>query len=171
MRSICDYADVMQLQEDVLSFSPPVNILLLGSVNSGKSSIVSTTDSFSTGRSSRIAPRGQGRQGSGLTTQLRKYSFQNRNTGQHTKWKLWDSMGWDAHNYRQMNLPYILDGSIPDKCMLDTTVSARTPDFNASPSLREAVHCVCVVVPCDLAKDEAYLRQLRETSPGCTRQR
>lgn len=155
-----------KLQDEVLCFDPRakglpvdnVNILLCGGVGSGKSSFVSTVDSLCEGHISRIAPHGQGT--GSLTCKLRKYSFNRPDTRQKVHWKLWDTMGWSASDFRQGELGYILDGELPDRCRLDQSNLARTPGLNSG--VQDRVHCICLVVPCDSATDEAYMLWFRE---------
>ena len=137
-----------------------INILLCGGVGAGKSSIASTVDSLCIGRISRRAPHGQGT--GSLTRKLRKYSYTKPGSKHAVKWQLWDSMGWGASDYKGGELGFILDGNLPDKCDLGGTVSMKTPGFNPRPSVVDAVHCMCLVVPCDAASDESYMARLRE---------
>ena len=160
--------DSKRLQNKVLSFDPKarnlpvdsINILLCGGVGAGKSSFVSTIDSLFEGRTSRLAPHGTGT--GSLTRKLRKYTFTDSGTNQLAHWKVWDSMGWGMNDYKQGELGYILDGNLPDGCDLDHPISARTPGFKAQPSIADRVHCVCLVVSCDSATDESYMRRLCE---------
>ncbi|KAL0025651.1 hypothetical protein WJX77_001097 [Trebouxia sp. C0004] len=160
--------DGRKLQDKVLSFDPrakrlpvdSINILLCGGVGAGKSSFVSTIDSLCEGRTSRLAPHGTGT--GSLTRNLRKYTFTDPATDQLVHWKLWDSMGWGANDYKQGELNYILDGNLPDGCDLDRAISAQTPGFRAQPTLGDRVHSVCMVVPCDSATDESYMKRLCE---------
>ena len=160
--------DMQHLQDEVFGFDPtkhglPVdhlNILLCGGVGAGKSSIASTVDSICQARISRRAPHGQGT--GSLTRKLRKYSFANPTSKEKVKWQLWDSMGWGASDYRAGELGFILDGNLPDRCKLDNNVSMKTRGFNNTPSLQDAVHCMCLVVPCDSATDDSYMSRLRE---------
>ncbi|KAL0033092.1 hypothetical protein WJX79_002778 [Trebouxia sp. C0005] len=160
--------DGKRLQDKVLSFDPRakrlpvdnINILLCGGVGAGKSSFVSTIDSLCEGRISRLAPHGTGT--GSLTRSLRKYTFTDPETDQLVHWKLWDSMGWGVNDYKQGELNYILDGNLPDGCDLDRPISAQTPGFKAQPSLGDRVHCVILVVPCDSATDECYMKRLGE---------
>ena len=71
-------------------------------------------------------------------------------------------MGWGASDYKKGELGFILDGNLPNKCKLDGNISLKTEGFNADPSIADAVHCVCFVVPCDAASDESYMARLRE---------
>lgn len=153
--------DGTRLQKEVFKFNPAaaglpikhLNLLLSGGVGAGKSSIVSTVDSLCQGRISRLAPHGQG---TGLLTRkLCKYDFTDLDSTRKVNWQLWDSMGWGASNYKKGELGYILDGHLPDKCKLDDPISLRTPGFKAEPSIADAVHCMCLVVPCDAATDDS----------------
>ena len=156
------------LQRQIFGFDPKaeglpvqhINILLCGGVGAGKSSIASTVDSLSLGRTSRRAPHGQGT--GSLTRKLRKYSFTKPASKQKVNWQLWDGMGWGANDYKAGELGFILDGNLPDKCKLDGHVSMKTEGFKMCPSVADAVHCMCLVVPCDAVSDDSYMRRLRE---------
>ena len=156
------------LEKQVCNFKPAnyglhikhINILLCGGVGAGKSSIVSTVDSLCQRRVSRRAPHGQGT--GSLTRALRHYSFTNPAKKQLVKWNLWDSMGWGASDYKKGEMGFILDGNLPDKCRLDAAISLKTNGFKKQPKLSDAVHCMCLVVPCDSATDEAYMQRLCE---------
>lgn len=158
----------MRLQKKLLNFTPAaagipiksINLLLCGGVGAGKYSIVSTVDSLSLGRISRRAPHGQGT--GSLTRKLRKYKFIDPDSKRKVKWQLWDSMGWGASDYQKGELGFILDGHLPDKCKLDDPISLRTSGFKAKPGVEDAVHCMCLVVPCDAASDESYMARLRD---------
>ncbi|KAL3148230.1 Interferon-induced protein 44-like [Trebouxia sp. C0009 RCD-2024] len=162
--------DSMRLQKEVLNFTPAaagvpiksINLLLCGGVGAGKSSIVSTIDSLCLGRISRRAPHGQGT--GSLTRKLRKYTFVNPDSMGKSKvqWQVWDSMGWGASDYQKGELGFILDGHLPDKCKLDDPISLRTSGFKAEPGVADAVHCMCLVVPCDAASDDSYMARLRD---------
>ena len=156
------------MQDEVFGFDPSkqslpvdtINILLCGGVGAGKSSIASTVDSICQGRISRRAPHGQGT--GSFTRKLRKYSFTNPDSKEQVKWQLWDSMGWGVSDYKGGELGFTLDGNLPDKCKLDASVSMKTDGFKTSPSLQDAVHCMCLVVPCESATDESYMSRLQE---------
>lgn len=164
----CYIQDSAKLLKDICSFNPAdegvpvkhINILLCGGVGAGKSSIVSTVDSFCQGRISRRAPHGQGT--GSLTRKLRKYEFQNPASNKKVQWQLWDSMGWGTNDYKKGELGFILDGNLPNKCKLDDNMSLKTAGFNTHPNVEDAVHCMCLVVPCDAATDESYMDRLRE---------
>lgn len=156
------------MQDEVFGFNPrkqsmpvdTINILLCGGVGAGKSSIASTVDSICQGRISRRAPHGQGT--GSLTRKLRKYSFTNPDSKGQVKWQLWDSMGWGVSDYKGGELGFMLDGNLPDRCKLDASVSMKTDGFKTSPRLQDAVHCMCLVVPCESATDESYMSRLQE---------
>ena len=160
----------MWLQKELFNFTPSaagvpvknINLLLCGGVGAGKSSIVSTVDSLCLGRISRRAPHGTGT--GSLTRRLRKYTFTNPDSMGNRKvhWQLWDSMGWGASDYMKGELAFILDGHLPDKCKLDEPMSMKTSGFKAEPGIEDAVHCMCLVVPCDAASDDAYMARLRD---------
>ena len=149
----CRLQDGTRLQKEVFDFSPAaeglpvkqINLLLCGGVGAGKSSIVSTVDSLCQGRISRQAPHGQGT--GSLTRQLRKFEFINPDSKKKVRWQLWDSMGWGASDYNKGELGFILDGNLPNKTKLDASISLKTAGFNAEPSIGDAVHCMCLVVP------------------------
>ncbi len=160
--------DKSKLQDEVFGFDPReqglpvdgINILLCGGVGAGKSSIISTIDSMCQGRISRRAPHGQGT--GSLTRKLRKYKFTDPDTRHPLKWKLWDSMGWGVSDHKGGELGFILDGNLPDRCKLEGQVSMKTEGFNTHPTLQDAVHCMCLVVPCDSATNDSYMSRLRE---------
>ncbi|KAK9815950.1 hypothetical protein WJX72_012481 [[Myrmecia] bisecta] len=143
---------------------PQANLLLFGGVGAGKSSIVSSVDSLFKGRISRRAPHGQGT--GSFTRILKKYTFQVDNldagTSKDVAWSLWDSAGWSDSDYQTGELGFILDGNLPDRFDLASTISVQSPGFNSSPMLADKVHCVCFVVPCESATDEAYIKRLQE---------
>ena len=166
----CVLQEKKTLQTQVFGFDPKaeglpvqhINILLCGGVGAGKSSIASTVDSLSLGCTSRRAPHGQGT--GSLTRKLRKYSFTKpaSKLKETVKWQLWDSMGWGASDYKGGELGFVLDGNLPDKCKLDGHVSMKTEGFKMRPTVEDAVHCMCLVVPCDAGSDESYMGRLRE---------
>ena len=137
-----------------------VNILLCGGVGAGKSSIVSTVDSLCQRRISRRAPHGQGT--GSLTRKLHKYGFTDPATKEPVHWKLWDSMGWGASDYKKGEMDYILDGNLPNKCKLDDPINMKTAGFKLHPGTADAVHCMCLVVPCESATDDTYMQRLRD---------
>ena len=157
-----------QLWNEVRDFNPEqqgaslnkLNILLIGGVGAGKSSIVCSVDSLCKGRASDKAPHGQGT--GSLTRELRKYSFRNTETKSPVSWQLWDTMGWGVNDYKQKELQYILDGNLPDKCNLQQDITHKTPGFKLEPTLEDSVHCVCFVVPCQSALDRSYMQRLQE---------
>lgn len=163
----CEQA-ASQLWKEARDFNPKqqgaslnkVNILLIGGVGAGKSSIVCSVDSLCKGRASDKAPHGQGT--GSLTRELRKYSFRNSETNGPVSWQLWDTMGWGVNDYKQKELEYILDGNLPDKCNLQQGITHKTPGFKLEPTLEDRVHCVCVVVPCQSASDRSYMQRLQE---------
>ena len=72
------------------------------------------------------------------------------------------AVGRGVSDYKGGELGFTLDGNLPDRCKLDASVSMKTDGFKASPSLHDAVHCMCLVVPCESATDEAYMSRLQE---------
>ena len=160
--------DGAALQKGVFAFNPVseglrvknINILLCGGVGAGKSSIISTVDSLSQGRISRRAPHGQGT--GSLTRKLRKYKFTDPDTKEPVHWQLWDSMGWGTSDYKKGELGFILDGHLPNGCKLDDSISMKTAGFKTQPGIKDEVHCVCLVVSCDVATDDSYMERFRE---------
>lgn len=139
---------------------PVLNLLLLGGVGAGKSSIVSTIDSICKGRISRRAAHGEG--AGSLTKDLHKFNFVQPGSKQPVKWQIWDSMGWGSDDYKQGELGFILDGNLPSNTDLTRSISTRTAGFNAHPRLQDRVHCMILVVPAHAATDEGYLKRLQE---------
>lgn len=93
---------------------------------------------------------------------LRKYTFVQPETKELVKWQMWDSMGWGVDDYKRGELGFILDGNLPNKCLLTGSISTRTEEFKIQPSLQDRVHCMVLVVPCNSASDEAYRARLHE---------
>ena len=165
----CCYSQAAKaLQDKVFQYDPrqagfsvpKFNILLFGGVGAGKSSMFSTIDSISQGRTSRRAQTGQG--SGSLTLDLSKYKLAQPGTKERVKWELWDSMGWGTDDYKKGELGFILDGNLPNNCRLGHDVSTKIQGFKAHPSLEDRVHCVILVVPCHAATDDTYLTRLRE---------
>lgn len=158
----------MRLQKELCNFTLAVtdlpikyiNLLLFGGVGAGKSNIVSTVDSLFQGRISRRAPHGQGT--GSLTRELHQYTFINPDSKREVQWQLWDIMGWNAKDYQGWQLGLVLDGRIPDRVELDDIDDWKFWRKGVKPSIAHAVHCMCLVVPCDAASDDAYMARLRD---------
>ena len=167
-KDCCHMQAGMRLQKELFEFTPAatglpikyINLLLFGGVGAGKSSIVSTVDSLCQGRVSRRAPHGQGT--GSLTRNLRKYTFIDPDSNRKVQWQLWDIMGWSANNYHQWQIDLMLDGHIPDRGEPDGAGNWRSWRSDEKPSIAHAVHCMCLVIPCDAASDDAYMGRFRE---------
>ncbi|BDA43869.1 probable interferon-induced protein 44 [Coccomyxa sp. Obi] len=145
-----------------------INVLLVGGVGAGKSSIVSTLDSLFRGRLSRKAAHGQALTGS-FTRSLTKYSFRHERAAdygieeaQEAPFVLWDSPGWSDTLYQNGELGYILDGNLPNRFDLTQAISPQSHNFVVAPDLADRVHCVCFVVPCQAGSNADYMRRLKE---------
>eukprot|EP00884_Botryococcus_braunii_P012107 jgi/Botrbrau1/20898/Bobra.0135s0029.1 len=147
---------VVQYATPADSGAEKVNILLMGGVGGGKSSFISSLDSIFEGRISRRAPAGQAAAEGPLTRCLKKYHYTVK--GKTIGFTLWDTPGWTPSDYRDGVLNGILNGSIRDR------TDPRGPTKNHVPphALKDEVHVLAFVVPCDAVSDDDYIAKLVE---------
>ncbi|WAQ94450.1 IF44L-like protein [Mya arenaria] len=141
---------LMSLKEEVKGIQPPegldvphFNILLLGTLGSGKSSFCNLVASVFRGRISHRARVGGDAQTS-TTTQLTPYTF-----GDKASIQLYDTRGVaesDTLDLLQCN--FILDGHVPDFHDMSPTHLLKCSDaeFRTTPTLKNETHCAVLVL-------------------------
>lgn len=148
-----DAETLKQLKRGILNYQPErssvstANILLVGLIGAGKSSVFNSVNSIFRGKIT-----GKARSGSfehSLTIAFRKYSIKDYSSGKTLKIRLCDTRGIEedfAVDTQEMT--YILNGNIPDRYQFNPTLpfTPKTPGFIESPELKDKIHCVAFVV-------------------------
>eukprot|EP00884_Botryococcus_braunii_P006922 jgi/Botrbrau1/16230/Bobra.0066s0016.1 len=119
----------------------------------------------------RRAPSGQGT--GSLTQRLRKFDFKVQ--GKSVNFTVWDTPGWTKNDYRDGSLNLIMNGSLRDRVDLSKGLPQWelppihrkgkrrvVSSFYENADIREAVHVMALVVPCDAVSDEEYFSKLLE---------
>ncbi|VCX20141.1 unnamed protein product [Gulo gulo] len=139
-----------------VDFVSEIHILLLGPVGSGKSSFINSVKSVFQGRLTRQATVGS--DVTSITEQYRIYPIKDGRGGKYLPFRLCDSMG--LHEKEGIGLcmddiPYILKGCVPDRYQLNPSrpITPNHPNFIASPSLKDRIHCVAYVLDINSIND------------------
>ncbi|XP_045863298.1 interferon-induced protein 44-like [Meles meles] len=160
-----------------VDFVSEIRILLLGPIGSGKSSFINSVKSVFQGRLTRQATVGS--DVTSITEQYRIYPIKDGTYGEYLylPFKLCDSMG--LHEKEGVGLcvddiPYILKGCVPDRYQLNPSrpITPNHPNFIASPSLKDRIHCVAYVLDINSINDlsskmVAKLQQIQKEVLSC----
>lgn len=147
----------------IASYTPPpplqhINILLVGGVGAGKSSLISTVDSLFCGYISRCAPNGQGTRS--LTTKFRKYRF-FREDGKQANFSLFDTMGWTKDDFTPTELQILASGCIPSGTDLSRGYfNKENMRMVQDTTEKDKMHCIVFLVPFGVQNCEEYIDQL-----------
>ncbi|XP_045157605.2 interferon-induced protein 44-like isoform X1 [Mercenaria mercenaria] len=158
------YEPLGDLLTDEVQF-PKVNILLLGGVGAGKSSVFNTFNSIFRGKIFNVARSGSAEHS--LTTKFTRYPIMStsRKPPMPLKFRVCDIRGLEQdHLMTKENMRYILEGNIADKFPFDPSgnLSADMPGFNKYPALDEKIHCVALV------QDATIVDAMQDLSPEVT---
>lgn len=126
---------------------PEVNILLVGQVGAGKSSVVNTVNSIWKGEISTRSWAGSSEHS--LTTSFTKYKIRNPSTGTYLKFRLCDMRGLEGDmNVKSEDIAYLLDGYLPNKYKFNPAAPATkdTPGFIKEPTMKDRIHTVVFVI-------------------------
>ncbi|XP_004758192.1 interferon-induced protein 44-like [Mustela putorius furo] len=139
-----------------VDFVSEIRILLLGPVGSGKSSFINSVKSVFQGRLTRQARVGS--DVTSITEQYRIYPIKDRRHGKYLPFRLCDSMGLhekEGVGLCMEDIPYILKGCMPDRYQLNPSrpITPSHPNFMASPSLKDRIHCVAYVLDINSIND------------------
>lgn len=123
-------------------------ILIIGPVGAGKSSFFNTVASVFRGYvSTDQAASGSAEQS--ITSQYRMYQIRSTETGKPLNFRLCDTRGLEENQGIDANdISYLLDGNVPEKYQFNPSVpvSPEIPGFKINTTLKDRIHCVCIVV-------------------------
>lgn len=144
-------------------------ILLLGHTNVGKSSFFNTINSIFRNHVTAQAVVGSPDDQRTVTTKMRSYQVRDGREGKVLNFEIVDTMGVEGNNgegFDPAELPYILDGHVPDNHQFDSkgNISADMHGFKKSPGLKEKIHCCVFVLDATRIEnmDEGLKRKLSE---------
>ncbi|KAL5253299.1 hypothetical protein ACHWQZ_G013173 [Mnemiopsis leidyi] len=123
-----------------------INVLLLGPIGSGKSSVFNTFESTFKGH---ITSRARTGDGSSVTTkQFRRYAMQPQRSKEPLNIRICDTPGISETNISSTDLVYMLDGHLSDRFSLTGggLITNRSPGFNSDTSIRDEMHCIALVL-------------------------
>uniref|UniRef100_A0A8W8M3R3 TLDc domain-containing protein n=1 Tax=Magallana gigas TaxID=29159 RepID=A0A8W8M3R3_MAGGI len=126
---------------------PEVNILLVGQVGAGKSSVVNTINSIWKGEISTRSWAGSSEHS--LTTSFTRYKIRDPSTGTYLKFRLCDMRGLEGDmNVKSEDIASLLDGHIPNKYKFNPAAPATkdTPGFVKEPTIKDMIHTVVFVI-------------------------
>ncbi|XP_063681509.1 interferon-induced protein 44-like [Bolinopsis microptera] len=123
-----------------------INVLLLGPIGSGKSSVFNTFESTFKGH---ITSRARTGDGSTVTTkQFRRYMMQPQRSKDPLNIRICDTPGLSLNNISSTDLVYMMDGHLSDRFNLTggNLITNRSPGFNSDTSIRDEMHCIALVL-------------------------
>ncbi|XP_034306903.2 interferon-induced protein 44-like [Magallana gigas] len=126
---------------------PEVNILLVGQVGAGKSSVVNTINSIWKGEISTRSWAGSSEHS--LTTSFTKFRISDPSTGTHLKFQLCDMRGLEeTMDVKLEDIAFLLDGNLPNKYKFNPVARATkdTPGFIKDPTMKDMIHTVVFVI-------------------------
>ncbi|XP_052678117.1 interferon-induced protein 44-like [Crassostrea angulata] len=142
------------LKEFIRSFQPKeelnvpeVNILLVGQVGAGKSSVVNTINSVWKGEISSRSWAGSSEHS--LTTSFTKFRISDPSTGTYLKFRLCDMRGLEeTMDVKSEDIAFLLDGNLPNKYKFNPAARATkdTPGFIKEPTMKDMIHTVVFVI-------------------------
>ncbi|XP_062622114.1 interferon-induced protein 44-like [Saccostrea cucullata] len=142
------------LRDFIRSFSPlkdskvsEVNILLIGQVGAGKSSLLNTFNSIFRGEISSRAWTGSAQHS--LTTSFNKLRVRDQSSGNFLKFRLCDTRGLEESlAIKNEDIVYILDGNLPNNYKFNPVAAASTDinGFQKHPTLKDKIHVVVYVL-------------------------
>ncbi|XP_060583836.1 interferon-induced protein 44-like [Ruditapes philippinarum] len=145
--------DLMLLKRYAESYRPPdgldvetANILVLGPVGAGKSSLFNTVASVYRGHISDQAVSGSAEKS--ITSEYRMYRVRSSQKRKPLPFCLCDTMGLEeSQGIDAQELSYILDGHVPDGYKFNPIrpISNEIHGFVKFPTLGQKIHCVCFV--------------------------
>ncbi|XP_022300318.2 interferon-induced protein 44-like [Crassostrea virginica] len=144
---------LQELKTDILNYTPvnenvsSANILLIGQIGAGKSSVLNSVNSIYRGKITSRALCGSFEHS--LTTTFRKYNIKDYNSGQTLKLRLCDTRGLEEEFTADVQeMSYILDGNVPDRYQFNPTspFNTKTPGFIPSPKFEDKIHCMAFVL-------------------------
>ncbi|XP_062595301.1 interferon-induced protein 44-like [Saccostrea cucullata] len=126
---------------------PEVNILLVGQIGSGKSSLFNTVNSIFRGEITARACAGNSPHS--VTANLRKYRIRNHETGGYLNFRLCDTRGIEEEmSIKHQDMALLLDGHLSDQYKFNPMAHAcqRDPGFNSRPSFKDKIHCAAFII-------------------------
>jgi predicted GTPase len=136
-----------------------INILLLGRMGAGKSSLLNTTISTLAGHWKPYAIFRSDVET--VSKQLKKYPITPDGSI-----CIWDSYGWSGNNYKGQELDLILEGYLqdgyvenPEGVVLD---QKRNKHWNPSPTINDQMHAVILVISAHSVGSESEMTQVRD---------
>ncbi|XP_062590729.1 interferon-induced protein 44-like [Saccostrea cucullata] len=142
------------LKDSIRSFSPlkdsnvsEVNILLVGHVGAGKSSLLNTINSIFRGEISSRAWTGSSQHS--LTTSFNKFRVRDQSSGNFLKFRLCDTRGLEESlGIKNDDIVYILDGNLPNNYKFNPVAAASSDinGFQKHPTLKDKIHLVVFVL-------------------------
>lgn len=155
--------ELLQLKNEVAANKFPesinfFNILLVGQISAGKSSIINTIESAmnSDEQVTNKAVAGTAGQSKSLTKQLRFYKIKEAHV------KFWDTMGLEVEDEGLdiQKVCMIMDGKVKNDATLDGTLDPRS--LRDAPEIKDQMHCVIFAVHAEkfAALDENILGKL-----------
>ncbi|XP_062590727.1 interferon-induced protein 44-like isoform X2 [Saccostrea cucullata] len=142
------------LQEKITTYEPfeesdvpEANVLLIGQVGSGKSSILNTINSIFKGTISSRACTGSAE--TSLTKSFEKFQIRDPATKRFLKLRICDTRGVEEGlSIKNEDLAFILDGNLPNHYTFNPAekASSKVHGFIKYPTLKERMHVVVFVI-------------------------
>ncbi|XP_062586846.1 interferon-induced protein 44-like isoform X1 [Saccostrea cucullata] len=145
---------------------PEANILLVGQVGSGKSSLLNTFNSIFKGEMTSRAWTGSSEHS--LTTSFNKFRIRNPSTKKFLNFRLCDMRGLEENLcIKYEDMAFVLDGNLPNNYKFNPVAQASldSPGFQKQPTLKDKIHVVVFVVDGSTLEvmPEGILKKLKET--------
>ncbi|XP_056000062.1 interferon-induced protein 44-like [Ostrea edulis] len=145
---------LMELKDYVIDYRPPeemeapeANVLLVGQIGAGKSSLLNTMNSIFKGEMTSRAWTGSSE--NSLTTSFNKFRIRDPSTRKFLNFRLCDTRGLEENMcMKNEDMALILDGHIPHNYTFNPVAQASNdvPGFHKQPTSKDKIHVIVFVV-------------------------